>query len=535
MAPTPRLAWLAAIGLLLAGCTATAPPPTTQPATPTATTTTPATSPLTAADALADLPPAHRVVEVEAEAAERRWLHRGENTIEEGGSYRLRGWVAGSVVVEAGDDPVVLVLDGLTLRTADGPAIDVRSTGIVTLVIAEGTSNTIEAEGTDPAVRSAAGLTLQGTGSLDIDSTGDGITSDAGIVVAEGSLQVNASGDGIRAGEYLVIEDGTITVAADGAGLASDSSDVSGTGYVAVRDPFLTVSAGEDGIRAASDLIVFGGGFEVTTAGGHQSTIGEEESATALKAGRRVVVDGGTFLLDAADDGVNATHSAVLNDGDWEVAAGDDAFHAEYGLTVNSGQLDVTAATEGLEAEAVTIAGGSIEILSSDDALNASEADAPLATPSVMITGGTIRLDSSAGDGLDSNGNIAMTGGDLLILGAPVDNESAIDYDGEFLISGGTLVAAGGAGMAQPPSSGSAQRSLWFDVDGRDGTVVRFAGPDGKLAGTVTGTRRFGAVVISNPDLTIGRTYTVTVDGEPVGTTTTDDADNAPRRFPVRR
>jgi len=535
MAPPSRLIGLAILTLAVAGCTAAPPPPAPTGTPSRSTSSSPvAAPPGTAAEALARHPRVRAADDVDPDAAERLWLHRGENTIEDGGSYRLRGWVSGRIVVDAGDEPVVLVLDDLTLRSREDPAIEVRSAAEVVIVAAQASTNSIEVDSDSPGIRSAAPLTLAGTGSLDVDTGGDGIRVGAGLVVDEGSLRLNAGGDGIRASGHLVVNAGTLTVAADGTGLRSDGDDA-GTGYVAVRDPFLTINAGADGIRAASDIIVFGGGLDVRTAGGHESAVGEDDPATALRAGRHLVADDGSFLLDAAGDGVNAADAVVVNGGDWEIAAGDDAVHADLRLRIAGGTIAVTSATEGIEAESVTIAGGTIAVAATDDALNASEADEPAATPSITISGGTLRLDSTAGDGLDANGDVTMTGGDLTIAGAPVDNESAIDYDDSFLISGGRIAAGGGAGMAQPPSGTSPQRSLWFDVEGHDGTVVAFRGPDGAVAGSFTGTRDFGTVVVSGPEIAAGRTYAVMLDGEQVGTTTTDDADNAPRRFPRRR
>lgn len=534
MAPRSRLI-LATLGLALAGCTVTPPAPTTAPATPTPTASALAAAPTDAAAALAAQPAAHRREALHIADAERIWLRRGENTIDAGGSYLLRGQVRGSVVVDAGDEPVVLLLDGLTLRSSEGPAIDIKSAGQVVVAAVEATTNSIEVDSDSPGIRSVADLTLTGTGSLDIDTAGDGIRVSTGLVIEDGSLRVNAGGDGLQATEYIVVEDGTFTVAADGTGLLVEGDDAATPGYLALRDPFLTISAGGDGLRAAGDLIILGGGLDVRTGGGRQSSVGADDSASALKAGRHLVADGGSVLLDAAADGLNAADTVVLNGGDWEIAAGDDAVHGDLRLTITGGNFEITHATEGLEAETVNLSGGSISVAASDDALNASEADDPQVPPSITISGGTIRLDSTAGDGLDANGDVTMTGGELLITGAAADNESAIDYDGSFLISGGRLAAGGGSGMAQPPSAGSGQRSLWFDVKGRSGSTVVFTGPDGVAVGSFTGTRGFGTVVVSSPAIKPATSYTVTLDGKPVGTTTTQDADTAPRRFPGRR
>ena len=69
-------------------------------------------------------------------------------------------------------------------------------------------------------------------------------------------------------------------------------------------------------------------------------------------------------------------------------------------------------------------------------------------------------LDASAGDGLDANGSIAMTGGTVIVHGAPINMEAPIDYDATFKLTGGTIVAAGSAGMAQAPGATSTQRSV---------------------------------------------------------------------------
>ena len=536
MAPPFRLIGLVALAGALAACTAPAPSP---PPTPPVASTVPAaaTSPVPAdtADALAAVEAAHSATRVDTDSAQRLWLRRGATTIEAAGTYLLRGWSSGHLVVDAGWDPVVLVLDGLQLRSRDAAAIEVRSPGPVVVVAAEGSDNSLEVQGDHPAISSRGRLTVQGTGSLSIDSEGDGITGRSGVLLTQGSLRVNAAADGVRAGGYLVVDDTTLTVAADGDGLRADGDPGSGSGYVLLRDPFLTVNAGRDGVRSVGDIIVPTGALEIRTAGGHQSSLEADARATALRAGRHLVVDDGSFDLDAADDGGNAAQAVVVNGGDWRIAAGDDGLHGDQRLVVTGGEVLVTAATEGVEGETIDVAGGRIDVTASDDALNASEAELPLATPSITISAGSLRLDTSGGDGLDSNGDVTMTGGELTILGAPVDNESAIDYDGQFLISGGSLVAAGGAGMAQPPSGGSEQRSLWFDVAGREGTLVEFVGAQGEVVAGFTGVRRFGTVVVSNPDIEAGREYTVRVDGTDVGTTTTAAADEAPRRFPRRR
>src|SRR5690606_34456062 len=63
-------------------------------------------------------------------------------TITEAGVYRLSGDLAGRVVVAAPDDAqVVLVLDGATITSTDGPAIEVQTADDVAIHLAAGSQN----------------------------------------------------------------------------------------------------------------------------------------------------------------------------------------------------------------------------------------------------------------------------------------------------------------------------------------------------------------------------------------------------------
>ena len=84
----------------------------------------------------------------------------------------------------------------------------------------------------------------------------------------------------------------------------------------------------------------------------------------------------------------------------------------------------------------------------------------------MTISGGTIDAYSSAGDGFDSNGDLTITGGTVIVWTAnTVDNEP-LDADGTITASGGTVLAAGGSsGMGmnrrpRSPASFTAQRAL---------------------------------------------------------------------------
>lgn len=64
---------------------------------------------------------------------------------------------------------------------------------------------------------------------------------------------------------------------------------------------------------------------------------------------------------------------------------------------------------------------------------------------SIQIMGGNIWVDAE-GDGLDSNGDLTITGGNLVVFGAASNgssaDNSALDYDGTGTISGATVSSA---------------------------------------------------------------------------------------------
>ena len=70
----------------------------------------------------------------------------------------------------------------------------------------------------------------------------------------------------------------------------------------------------------------------------------------------------------------------------------------------------------------------------------------------LTINGGNIFV-NAGGDGLDSNGNIVMNGGNVTVLGPTSDGDTALDFDGAFTINGGVLMAFGSSGMLETPTS----------------------------------------------------------------------------------
>ncbi len=382
----------------------------------------------------------------------------------------------GSITVKKGVTGVTIVLNGLTLTNDDSAAITLNKTAEASLIAAAGTTNTVaDTEGSNDEnaavkVKSGAALAIGGTGTLTVDGNAkNGIkgAADAVITVAEVKLNINAANDGLSCDDELNITGGTLSITAGGDAVKAspdtgdtENPDTTSLGNVTISGGTLTLNAAEDGIQADGDLTISGGTFHVKTNGGHTTALTDDSaSCKGFKAGGALTVTGGTLTVDSADDALHANTDVTISGGTLTLATGDDGVHADNDLVIgtkgasstSTPRINITASYEGLEGTTVTVYSGDIDVVASDDGVNA--ANSTLGERSdkyaISIAGGDLYIDAGS-DGLDSNNDINITGGKVEVYGADAMMDAAIDYDGTFTLSGGTLF---GAGME--PSAGT--------------------------------------------------------------------------------
>ena len=180
-------------------------------------------------------------------------------------------------------------------------------------------------------------------------------------------------------------------------------------------------------------------------------------------------------------------------------------------LVIEAGDLDITTCYEGLEGQSVSVSGGTINLVVSDDGINAAGTTTQNQSEIfINISGGTLTIDAG-GDGLDSNGTLTVSGGTILVSGSEQSADSALDCDGTTSITGGTVVGLGMSGMAQNFGDTSSQGSILVSVDRQSaGSTVSLTDQNGAILATWEALKSFNSVLISCPDLTVGSTYTVT-------------------------
>lgn len=459
-----------------------------------------------------------------------------------------------SITVSAPDTAKVrIILKNATVSNTSGPAIYIEKADKVFITACEGTVNTLS-DGTsytgdfkdtnvDGAIFSKTDLTLNGEGTLNI--TGNckcGVVSKDDLIICGLNLTVKSTGCTLEGKDCVKIKDAVITVSAGGDGIRSTNTEKSNKGFVYIETGNIDITSGNDGIQAATVLKAANGSIKITAGGGaadakqnsggrnmpgfggSTQTTDDQESTKGLKAGSLILIDEGGFEVSSKDDSFHSNGDIEINGGSFTAAAGDDGFHADNNLIINGGSITVSQSYEGLEGQKVTITGGNIDITASDDGINAAGSSSSSSTGGrpgssdsnalITIGGGYIVVNAS-GDGIDSNGNIVISGGTLLVSGPADNGNGAFDYGGEATVSGGTVILCGSSGMAQGFSDKSEQASFMYTLDSSAsaGSSVALTDENGNVLASFIPAKQYNNVVISTPSLKNGSSYKLVIGG----------------------
>ncbi|MBE5956376.1 MAG: carbohydrate-binding domain-containing protein [Lachnospiraceae bacterium] len=512
-------------------------------------------------------------------------------TIKDEGTYIVRGTLEnGMLVVDAAkEDKTQIVLEGASIHSEIGAPLYIKQADKVFLTMAKESQNSLSNGGefkqtddnnVDAAVFSKEDLTLNGEGSLTVTSPGGhGILSKDELTVTGGSYVIQCASSGISGKDNVCVADGTFLITAGKDGIHAEHDEDESLGFVYLADGNYNISAQGDGISSSAGMTIEDGTYTIVTGGGSGNaekktssdwgnfmgggrpgmdgkrpdgsfpsrndltqtddiadSAEDSTSIKGIKATLEIVINGGTFSIDSADDGVHSNADITVNNGSFDIATGDDGFHADDTLTVAGGTIGITESYEGLEGLHVLVSGGSIDLVASDDGFNAAGgtdasgmggfrgddnfggrggmggpgAMGGSSDGTIVISGGTVRINAS-GDGIDANGSLTISGGTTFVSGPFSGDTATLDYDTSAVITGGTFIGTGAAGMAQT-FSGSEQGVIAVNAGSHEaGTKITLEDKDGNVIMTHEAKLSFAVVILSSPDIISGESYKITV------------------------
>ena len=336
--------------------------------------------------------------------------------------------------------------------------------------------------------------------SSDTDSTSTkGIKSNGALYVNGGIFTINSADDSFHSNSDATINDGTYTI-----------------------------SSGDDGMHADSALLVNGGTITVT------------ESYEGLE-GLNITINDGKIEITASDDGMNA---AGGNDASGFGGRGGDGFKGMQApdaaqkpddtsdntsdntqkpndtsdTAQTTGNITVAAQKSDSASDTAQTTGNITVAAQKSDNISVASQDTDAASDDEMwmvINGGYVHV-LADGDGLDSNGDLTINGGEVYVDGPSDNGNSAIDYGekSSFYINGGTVVAVGSSGMAEDVSSESKQQAAFVKLDSQaDAGDVILKDADANEIISYTAQKKYDCVIISTADLKAGQIYTLSASG----------------------
>ena len=398
-------------------------------------------------------------------------------TIKDSGTYVVSGSCAnGTIVVKKNVTGVTLVLNGLTLSASATAPITCNKGSEVSIVAAAGTVNNLA----DDKYNNDDTYTDE-TLYPDIENAVIKCKDGSNVTICgAGTINITANGkNGIKGGFDLYEEDEE----------GNATSTLLSTSSLTIKEVTLNITANvNDGLKSDKELNILSGNITVS----------------------------------AVDDGIKCDY--VLNIG---------AEGAE-GPTIN-----VKKSKEGIEAATLNVYSGNIAVNATDDGINAANSDLTGYSFSYNQYGGTVYVNVTNGDGIDSNGTINLIGGTIEVYTPSQGDGDPFDAERGVYFKGATVLAVGHLGMAQSYSAttpyvtfGSTGGMGGFGGMGGQtnlvtaGSTIQITDASGNVLYSAKAVRNASYILFASSKLTTGSTYTLKSGSTTSATSTAGTASN---------
>jgi trimeric autotransporter adhesin len=463
-------------------------------------------------------------------------IFKGGTTIVNSGGNGLKSdnetvSTAGYVTIDDGTITVVAKGDGLQAKTD----VSVNG-GTLTITSGDASNNTsvakgIKAGGKFTQTYGASNITVLGNVLLTAKSSGYdpsycvGLKSESGIGISGGAVTIvnnTAGGKGLSSDTDINIANSTVKITANGKGATYKNTSGATDSYSAAC------------VKANGNITITNGSLSTTSSGAGGKglvangviSIGDVSNSPILN----ITTSGAKFLVSGSDynhpKAIKSDGELVINNGEISISSTDDGLCSASSITINNGKVGINNSVEGIESKYITINGGEVSVAASDDGINATMGTVTGGTESndgscFTMNGGSLMVSTTKGDALDSNGNIVMTGGTVIVHGPPSSPEEAVDFNGTFKTTGGFFIASGiKSNMNKPMSTSSTQLNVFASTSSSvsANTIFRIQDALGNDLVTFKPARAAGSFIFSSPLLARNTTYYIYVGGSCTGT-----------------
>ncbi|MBQ4568672.1 MAG: carbohydrate-binding domain-containing protein [Ruminococcus sp.] len=483
-------------------------------------------------------------------------------SILKGGTYIVKGTLQGQLNINADKQDVWLVLDNAHITCEDSSPLCISDAKNTYLILRTGSDNSLTdgsaysssfSEDPDATLFCKNDLIIGGGGTLSISSNyNNALHTKDTLTIRSATININSVDTGIKAKDGLIINAGILNITCNGDGIQTTNSEDPALGNIEIHGGSITVKSEKDAIQSENALTITAGSFNLTTGGGaenadyaystqmmppNQSFYSDSESDSVsmkgIKAQGAVNISGGKFNIDSEDDSLHSNGEINISAGDFCLSSGDDGIHADDVLSISEGSIEVATSYEGLEGTSINIEGGEIRINAYDDGINSAgggdsgyggfgpDSFSDSSDYAVNISGGYVYV-LAMGDGLDSNGDITVSNGTIIVNGSESGGNAPLDWQTECKVNGGTLIACGNAQMMESLSNASEQciLSLNLGTTLSSGSLSNISAVNSQFSLTFSPAINSSYLLVSTPDLKLGETYIVRTGGAHSGKST---------------
>ena len=225
-----------------------------------------------------------------------------------------------------GDYKACIRLAGVSLKSTNGAALDIKCGKRIALELLEGTNNYLEdtpdSLGQKAALYCKGHLEVSKGGTLNVKGNNThAIKTKEYMLVKSSTGSITVSGaekDGIHAGQYFKMNGSTVNIS----GVKGDGIQVEATGegddydgQIMLRDGTLDISVterGVDGIKSDSLLTITGGTININTTGDGSKAIKSKDNLT-ISGGNITINQSGQYIVENNDPGYVVAIKAAGN------------------------------------------------------------------------------------------------------------------------------------------------------------------------------------------------------------------------------